>query len=181
MGSFHEDTWQRRPAADDPRGRTAEEHFMHQCVSEDTWCKNMLGIDLAKPPLPPEDQSIAGFMAWYSSATAERLAVLRGKADAWWLAETNFFDVPRNHAWIMLRRLTHSAHHRGQLTAMLRAWGATLHSTYGPTADTGGLAPKGGQTKYAFTDIDAAISAVTAGATIASAESAPFTQLTEKP
>src|SRR5881296_1998803 len=29
----------------EPRARTPHEHMVHQCVSEDTWCKNMLGID----------------------------------------------------------------------------------------------------------------------------------------
>ena len=28
------DTWQKRPHADDPRGRTAQEQFIHQCLSE---------------------------------------------------------------------------------------------------------------------------------------------------
>jgi hypothetical protein len=37
----------------------------------------------------------------------------------------------------MLRRLTHTAHHRGQQMAMLRMLGRDLHSNYGPTADTG--------------------------------------------
>jgi hypothetical protein len=40
---------------------------------------------------------------------------------------------------VMTRRLTHTSHHRGQQMAMLRMLGRTLHSTYGPTADTGGL------------------------------------------
>ena len=80
----------------------------------------------------------------------------------------------------MLRRLTHSAHHRGQLTNMLRSWGATLHSTYGPTADTGGLAPFGGQTKYAYQTIDEAIAAVAEGKRIDDIEPAPFEKMTER-
>ena len=39
----------------------------------------------------------------------------------------------------MLRRLTHSAHHRAQLIVYLRLLGRPVYSTYGPTADTGGL------------------------------------------
>ena len=41
-----------------------------------------------------------------------------------------------------VRRVAHTAHHRGQLTAMLRMLNRELHSTYGPTADTGGLIEK---------------------------------------
>ena len=145
-GSFTLANWRKRPSAEDSRGRTAEEHFMHQCVSEDTWFKNMLGVDLGRPALPEPEPSIAVFMRHYSTAARQRCAILAEKSDAWWLHETAFFDVPRNRAWIMLRRLTHSAHHRGQLTSMLRSWGLTLFSTYGPTADTGGLAPFGGKT-----------------------------------
>lgn len=45
----------------------------------------------------------------------------------------------RRYAEVSERRLTHSAHHRAQLTVSLRLLRRSLHSTYGPTADTGGL------------------------------------------
>ena len=41
-----------RPRRDDPRGRSVHEQMVHQCVSEDLWFRNMLGIDVAAPPLP---------------------------------------------------------------------------------------------------------------------------------
>ena len=34
------------------RIRTPLEHMIHQCVSEDAWMKNMLGIDTGKPAIP---------------------------------------------------------------------------------------------------------------------------------
>ena len=40
-----------RPNPQDARGRSVLEHMVHQCVSEDTWFRNMLGIDVAAPPL----------------------------------------------------------------------------------------------------------------------------------
>ena len=61
------------------------------------------------------------------------------KPEAWWEETVTFFDVPRSRAWVMTRRMTHTAQHRGQLLAMLRMLGHDMHSTYGPTADTGGL------------------------------------------
>jgi hypothetical protein len=44
-----------RPGHDDPRGRSVHEHMVHQCVSEDNWFRNMLGIDVGAPPLPDDD------------------------------------------------------------------------------------------------------------------------------
>jgi len=41
-----------RPRQGDPRGRSVREQMVHQCVSEDLWCRTMLGIDVAAPPLP---------------------------------------------------------------------------------------------------------------------------------
>src|SRR5450759_2823379 len=57
-------------------------------------------------------------------------------------------EVPRSRAWVLTRRFTHTAHHRGQLTACIRAWGRPLYSTYGPTADTGGLPKNGARVIY---------------------------------
>ena len=50
--------------------------------------------------------------------------------------------------------MTHSAHHRGQLTTYLRLWGRDLYSTYGPTADTGGLPKDGGRVVYRYGSVD---------------------------
>ena len=35
-----------RPRAGDPRGRSVREQMVHQCVSENLWFVNMLGIDV---------------------------------------------------------------------------------------------------------------------------------------
>jgi hypothetical protein len=55
----------------------------------------------------------------------------------------------------MVRRLTHTSHHRGQQMAMLRMLGRELHSNYGPTADTGGLMQNHAQTIYAYSGLNA--------------------------
>jgi len=122
----------------EPRARTPHEHMVHQCVSEDTWMRTMLGITAAPGALPAEETRRA-FLEHYAAVSAERLVQLEGKDESWFEAEVPFFDVARSRAWVMTRRLTHSAHHRGQLTVYLRLWGQALYSTYGPTADTGGL------------------------------------------
>ncbi len=49
-----------------------------------------------------------------------------------------FFDVPRSRAWVLVRRMNHATHHRGQLVVYLRLLEQKVPSIYGPTADTGG-------------------------------------------
>lgn len=122
----------------EPRARTPHEHMVHQCVSEDTWMRTMLDVTVSRPALPPEESRLA-FLEHYAVVSAERLAQLGAHPDDWFEVDTRFFDVTRSRAWVLTRRLTHSAHHRGQLTTYLRFWGLALYSTYGPTADTGGL------------------------------------------
>jgi hypothetical protein len=63
----------------------------------------------------------------------------------------------------MVRRIAHTAHHRGQQTAMLRMLNRDLHSTYGPSADTGGLPKNGAPTIYAYSDGGAIIAGESSG------------------
>lgn len=149
---------QRRPKVGDPRGRNFLEHMVHQCVSENLWFKNMLAIDVNAPPLPASETRIE-FVKRYAEDSEKRLAVLHSKDDAWWEGQTKFFDVDRSRAWVMTRRIAHTAHHRGQQIAMLRMLGHALHSNYGPTADTGGLMQNHAPTIYAYKSIDDLVAA----------------------
>lgn len=151
-----------RPKVDDPRGRSVHEHMVHQCVSEDTWFRTMLDIDVGTPPLP-ERETRLDFIGRYAQHSAVRLEQLRQTAEAWWEETTVFFDVRRSRAWVLTRRLTHTSHHRGQQMAMLRMLGRDLHSNYGPTADTGGLMQNHAPTIYAYTSLDALIAGENAG------------------
>lgn len=63
----------------------------------------------------------------------------------------------------MVRRIAHTAHHRGQQLALLRVLGREVHSTYGPTADTGGLLKHGAPTIYAYPDEAALLRGEAAG------------------
>jgi uncharacterized damage-inducible protein DinB len=143
-----------RPHPSDTRGRTVHEHMVHQCVSEDNWFRTMLDIDVGAPPLP-KNEVRSEFMRQYAEDSGKRLAALRCKDDTWWEGETTFFDVTRSRAWVMTRRMTHTAHHRGQLLALLRMLGRDAHSTYGPTADTGGLMQNQAPTIYAYPNLQA--------------------------
>jgi uncharacterized damage-inducible protein DinB len=151
-----------RPHATDPRGRSLHEHMVHQCVSEDAWFRTMFGIDVGASPLPKEEVRFQ-FMRRYEEDSGKRLAALRTKDEDWWEGETVFFDVRRSRAWVMTRRLTHTAHHRGQQLALLRMLGREEYSNYGPTADTGGLVQNHAPTVYPYPNLTALFEGEAAG------------------
>jgi uncharacterized damage-inducible protein DinB len=142
----------------EPRARTPREHMVHQCASEDAWMRNMMQLESGLPVLPAAETRLA-FLDHYAAASGKRLEGLRERPAAWFEEEAQFFDVRRPRAWILLRRFTHSAHHRGQLTVYLRLLGRDLYSTYGPTADTGGLAANGGTVLYRYDSLEELLSA----------------------
>ena len=143
-----------RPHADDVRGRSVLEHMVHQCVSENLWFVTMLDIDVQAPPLPDAEMR-RRFIERYAEDSGRRLAAISDRPASWWEEDAPFFEVTRSRAWIMTRRIAHTAHHRGQQTAMLRMLGRDLHSTYGPTADTGGLMQNKAPVVYAYSDLEA--------------------------
>src|SRR5439155_17662510 len=126
------------------------------------WFINMLGIDVGAPPLPVTETRLE-FMKRYAEDSGKRLAALQAKEEVWWESETRFFDVERSRAWVMTRRIAHTAHHRGQQMAMLRMFGHEVHSNYGPTADTGGLMQNQAPTIYAYSSVDALLRGEDAG------------------
>ncbi|MDP2577348.1 MAG: DinB family protein [Gemmatimonadota bacterium] len=151
-----------RPHPSDRRGRSVHEQMVHQCVSEDLWFRTMIGIDVGAPPLP-EAETRLGFMERYALDSGKRLEALRSKPDDWWEEVVDFFDVRRSRAWVVTRRIAHTSHHRGQQAAMLRMLNRDLHSTYGPTADTGGLMQNHAPTIYTYEDLDALLAREQAG------------------
>jgi uncharacterized damage-inducible protein DinB len=177
---FRDEDLPGRPRKNDPRGRSVHEQMVHQCVSEDLWFRNMLGIDVSAPPLPQTETRLE-FMKRYAEDSEKRLAVLRTKDESWWSGETQFFDVPRTRAWVMTRRIAHSAHHRGQQMAMLRMVGYALHSNYGPTADTGGLMQNHAPTIYGYPNLNALIDGESAGGAKTALPGAAGEAVTERP
>ena len=169
-----------RPNAEDKRGRSVLEQMVHQCVSEDLWFRNMLAIESGIAALPERETRLE-FIGRYAEASARRLKKLRETDDAWWEAAVKFFDVERARAWVMTRRLNHTAHHRGQQMAMLRMMGRSLHSNYGPTADTGGLMQNHAPTIYAYTDAETLLAEEGAGRRKAALPERGGAALTERP
>ena len=141
-----------RPCDGDRRGRNLLEHMVHQCVSEAGWFGSMFGLQAPGETLPARETRIA-FLQHYAMAAQFRLRELRTKDDAWWETVVPFFELQRPRTWILVRRIAHTAHHRGQQTMLLRQRGKPLYSTYGPTADTGGLAKDKPPVVYAYPDV----------------------------
>ena len=149
---FEDEDLPKRPHPSDTRGRSVLEHMVHQSMSEDLWFKTMLGIDVTENPVPSEETRL-GFLRNYADHASKRLTALRDKPEAWWEEVVDFFEVKRSRAWIMTRRIAHTSHHRGQQTAIVRMLGRDLHSTYGPTADTGGFMQNNAPVIYAYLDV----------------------------
>jgi uncharacterized damage-inducible protein DinB len=172
-----------RPKQDDRRGRSVHEHMVHQCMSEDTWFRTMLGIEIGRSPLP-EPETRLEFIHRYAEDSGRRLQALRETDETWWEAPTTFFDAARSRAWVMTRRLTHTSHHRGQQLALLRMLGRELHSTYGPTADTGGLPKNQAPTIYAYDGLEALLDGESRGgmkSSLPARSTLEGTALTERP
>jgi len=174
---FADDDMEFRPA---PLSRTPHEQMVHQCVSEHLWMTNMLGIAIDLPPLPASETRL-DFLRHYAAATAARLSQLRAKPEVWFDETAMFFDVPRTKSWIMLRRLTHSAHHRAQLTVYLRLLGKPLYSTYGPTADTGGLPINKAPVVYRYATVEELLAAEEQGGNFPALPGAGEKSATERP
>src|SRR5919201_2606467 len=71
-----------RPHPSDTRGRSVHEQMVHQCVSEDLWFRNMLGIDVEAPPLPQRETRIE-FIKRYAEDSGKRLAIVRQTDERW--------------------------------------------------------------------------------------------------
>jgi uncharacterized damage-inducible protein DinB len=177
---FRDEDLPARPHQEDARGRSVHEQMVHQCVSEDAWFRNMLGIDVGSLPVPRREVRLE-FIKQYAQDSAKRLELLRQTEERWWEEMTRFFDVERTRAWVMLRRLTHTSHHRGQQMAMLRMLRRDLHSNYGPTADTGGLMADHAPTIYAYSSVQALIEGESNGGAKALLPGRPAKAVTERP
>jgi uncharacterized damage-inducible protein DinB len=169
-----------RPRSGDPRGRSVHEQMVHQCVSEDLWFRNMLGVDVGAPPLPQSETRLE-FMKRYAEDSGKRLAELQGKNEPWWEGQATFFSVQRSRAWVVTRRMNHTSHHRGQLMAMLRMLGRDLHSNYGPTADTGGLMQNHAPTIYAYDSLAALLKGESQGGAKTPLPGSGANPVTERP
>jgi uncharacterized damage-inducible protein DinB len=145
-----------RPHPLEKKDRSPLEHMVHQCASEDKWFCNMFGIDVDAPPLPEKETRLE-FIKRYAEDSGKRIERLKKRDKTWWEEKVSFFDTKRSRTWIMLRRIAHTAHHRGEQTAILRMLGRNVYSVYGPSADSGGLPQNNAKAIYAYPDIKSLI------------------------
>ena len=160
--TFNDEDLTARPHPNDKRGRNALEQMIHQCMGENKWFTAMLGIDVGAPPLPEKETRIE-FIKRYAEDSQKRTEALKEKDNDWWAEEVKFFEFNKSRAWIVTRRIAHTAHHRGQQTMLLRMLERDIYSTYGPTADTGGLQQNNALTIYPYPDVDTLIKEEVAG------------------
>jgi len=154
--------------------------MVHQCISEDNWMKKMLGIDTKETVLPAIESKLE-FIKWYARVSQLRLEQLLLKSDDWFEETTAFFEVSRSKAWVLTRRIAHTAHHRGQLMAYLRFLGKGLYSNYGPSADTGGLPQNNAQVIYRYHSVEELISEEEKGGSPVSLPGPGLKKPTERP
>ena len=156
-----------RPHPNLARDRTFREHMVHQCLSEDKWFTTMFEIDVKAPPLPAEETRLA-FIRRYAEDSGRRLDRLEPRDADWWRQDVAFFDTTHSRAWIMVRRVAHTAHHRAEQSMLLRLLGRRVWSIYGPSVDTGGLPANGAPTIYAYPDVAALLAGESRGGAKAS-------------
>jgi uncharacterized damage-inducible protein DinB len=119
-----------------PRSSTVGEILKHQLLSERRFFGEFLGSP--EPPageVLPAPLIVASAIGRLCALAVPRLAFLAGQPEPWWLTRVAFFDVERERAWIVWRRILHTAHHRTQLSVCLRLLDRRVPPTYGPTAD----------------------------------------------
>ena len=87
----------------------------------------------------------------------------REKDAEWWAQDVAFFETIHSRAWIMVRRIAHTAHHRAEQTTLLRLLGRQVWSVYGPSVDTGGLPANGARTIYAYPNVETLIAGESRG------------------
>src|SRR5207245_11741464 len=85
---------------------------------EPTCFTRTFGTELCAPPLSAEETRLA-FIRRYAEDSDKRLARLREEDVGWWKQDVAFFDTIHSHAWIMVRRIAHTAHHRAEQPMLL--------------------------------------------------------------
>jgi uncharacterized damage-inducible protein DinB len=119
-----------------PRFSSVGEILRHQLLSERRFFGEFLG---APEPAPnqvlPSELTVESALRRFIQLAVARLPFFAQQTAAWWMQVVPFFDVERQRVWIFWRRVLHTAHHRTQLTVVLKLLDRNVPSTYGPTAD----------------------------------------------
>jgi uncharacterized damage-inducible protein DinB len=124
----------------DPVSKTALGLIRH-IVLEEEWLLNCTADGAFVPP--PDDSDACGIMTPADAVARHReripaaIARIRALSDEDLLRPIDMFGMVTLPALQFLSiTLKHSVHHRGQLSAYLRAAGGKVPGIYGPSADT---------------------------------------------
>jgi len=119
-----------------PKFSSVAEILRHQLLSERRFFGEFLGTPEPVPDkVLPAAMNVEIAVNRLVELASARLGFLAQREAPWWMEAVPFFDVQRQRIWIFWRRVLHTAHHRTQLTVVLRLLGRDVPSTYGPTAD----------------------------------------------
>lgn len=95
-----------------------------------------------EPPIPSELRNAEAMANWYEKTVAEKAAQVQALSTETLAQEVDFFGFLKWPLVAYLQLLIkHSVHHRGQLSAYLRAMGSKVPNIYGGSADEPMQAP----------------------------------------
>ncbi len=122
-----------------PNGRSAFELAWHIVTSE-IWC--LAGIvhgqfSTDQQRMPSLIKTMAGVIEWWEQNVPALICDVERLPPEHLARTMGEFDAPpaRPAVTYLLAMIVHTAHHRGQLSAYLRAMGAKVPSVYGASAD----------------------------------------------
>jgi len=125
----------------DPKSRSAWELAVHLATA-DVWFPDSIASgafvydQAAAKQAESQFRTVADIVAFYKKALPEKLQALRALPAEKMTDTLDFFGVMKmSRAQFVLFANNHSAHHRGQLAAYLRALGSKVPNIYGPSAD----------------------------------------------
>jgi len=122
----------------DPKARTALEIAWHIVSSEIWFLEGLIHgeFKMEEAEQPDTVKKVSDAITWYESKAPGVLASLRALPAEKLAAPIDFFGVLNLPAVSYLSFLvSHTVHHRGQLSVYLRPMGGTVPSIYGGSAD----------------------------------------------
>jgi uncharacterized damage-inducible protein DinB len=119
------------------QGRTTLELAWHLLASEAWFAEGIVACDFNRPELPmPDNPNVAALLSFYDSEFPGNFAKLRAMPGDDLIRVVSFFGAMQlpNVTYLGFWN-SHSVHHRGQLSAYLRAMNAHVPSIYGGSFD----------------------------------------------
>lgn len=129
----------------DAKSRSSWEVATHIALSDVWFADGIIGgqfVWTGEPPLPPAFTDPQAVASWYAGEMNQRFAAIRNLKHEDLVRETELFGKKAPAVLWLLMLNNHMVHHRGQLTAHLRAAGGKVPAVYGVSADENLMASK---------------------------------------